>query len=241
MRTRLPLALLLAVGLAAPAAARAEKVAGVHVSKCKTGTRAKDRSATYKGWVRAVPGSERMAMRFKLVVQSPGQSSGRALSNTKLNSWHTSHAGVTKYVYSQTVRKLEPGSSYRMRVKFRWLDSSGNVIKRATHQSGSCVQDGARPNLVVSALSAFPGPAAGTAIYAVSIANRGDGPAEAFNLALFVDGGLADSRAIDRLEPGETATIDLNGPACKRVSAVVDVAETVAETAEDDNTLTSSC
>jgi CARDB protein len=182
-----------------------------------------------------------MAMRFKLEVQTPGQSSAQPVSNSKLSTWHSSRAGVTKYVYSQTVKKLEPGSSYRMRVKFRWFDSSGNVIKRATRKSGTCVQDGERPNLVVSAVSAFPGPAAGTAIYAVSIANRGGGPADAFNVALFVDGGLADSRAIDRLEPGESATIDLNGPTCQRVRAVVDAEQTVAETSEDDNALTSTC
>jgi hypothetical protein len=241
MRARVLLALLLAGALGAPAAARADTVAKVHVSHCNTGSRPEDRSATYKAWMRSVPGTERMAMRFKLVVHRAGQSSAEPLSNSQLSVWRRSRAGVTRYVYSQKVKRMEPGSSYRVRVKFRWLDSSGKVIKRATRQSAACAQDGPRPNLTVWGVSSFPGPTPGTAIYGVSVGNPGEGAAEAFTVALFVDGALADARTIEGLEPGERATIDLNGPACKRMRAIVDSDGTVAETDEDDNALVSSC
>jgi hypothetical protein len=242
MRTRVLIpSLLLALALAAPAAARAESHAGVHVTKCKTGSRAKDRSATYKAWMSSVSGSERMAMRFKLMVHEPGKDGAQSVAISKLATWHKSHSGVARYVYSQTVKKLKRGSSYRMRVKFRWYDADGKVIKRATRESSACVQDGARPNLMVSSVSVLPGPAPGTAIYAVSVENTGHGVAEVFSVAMFVDGALADSRTIDRLAPGESATVYLNGPTCSRFRAVADREQVVAETNEDDNALASRC
>jgi CARDB protein len=242
MRTRVLFPpLLLALALAAPGVAHAESHAGVHVTKCKTGSRAKDRSATYKAWMNSVPGSERMAMRFKLMVHEPGKDGAQSVASSKLAVWHKSHAGVSRYVYSQTVKKLKRGSSYRMRVKFRWYDADGKVIKRATRQSSACVQDGVRPNLIVSAVSVLPGPAPGTAIYGVSVENTGEAAAEGFSVGMFVDGALADSRTIDGLGPGESATVDLNGPTCSRLRAVADLEQAVAETNEDDNVLVSRC
>ena len=247
MRILIPLLLLIA--LAAPATARAASVHEIVVSKCKTGPRAGDRFATFKATIRSVSGTAHMAVRFKLLARTAGSGSGpgsgsgssQSVAGSKFAVWHRSHSGVARYVYSQTVKRLKPGTAYRMRVKFRWYDADGNVIKQATRVSPACVQDGPRPNLRVSAVSAFPGPAPGTAIYAVSVANPGGGPADSFTIALFVDGALADSRTIDGLEPGESATIDLNGPSCRRMSAVADSEGAVAETNEDDNALVSSC
>jgi hypothetical protein len=241
MRVRVLLTALLALALAGPAAARADAPASVHVSSCKTGSQPKQRSATYKAWMRSVPDSVRMGMHFKLVVHQAGQKSASALSDPKLSVWHRSHRGVTRYVYSQTVKKLSPGSSYRTLVKFRWYDANGNVIKRAKRRSGACVQNGALPNLMVSAVSVSPGPSAGTAVYGVSIGNTGEVAALGFSVGLFADGALADSRTIDQLGPGESTTIELNGPTCTRLSAVVDREHAVPETVEDDNTLHSRC
>jgi hypothetical protein len=235
--------MLLAAGLCGPTAAAAnpDAPAGVHVSRCKTGPRPKDRHATYKAWMRAVPGSVRMAMRFKLVVKQDGVDGQQPLSNSDLSVWHRSHYGVTRYVYSQTVKRLQPGSSYRVRVQFRWYDSSGQVIESAKRWSGACVQDAALPNLRVSSVLVTPGPSPGTAIYGVSVRNTGGGAAEAFSTALFVDGALADSRTVDHLDPGATTTVQLNGPTCRQLRAVVDREHAVAETVEDDNALRSSC
>jgi hypothetical protein len=241
MRTPVLLALLLAAALGGPAVARADGPASVHVTQCKTGARPKDRSATYKSWMRAVPSAERMAVRFKLVVQRPGDESPRSVSNSKLSVWHTSHAGVTKYVYSQTIKRLSPGSSYRTRVRFRWYDSSGNVIKSAKRLSGACVQNGALPNLTVEAVRVSPGPSPGTAVYGVSIGNIGQGVALGFSVEMIVDGALADSRTVDRLDPGASTTIEMNGPACSRLRAVVDREQALPETVEADNSLQSPC
>ena len=192
--------------------------------------------------MKSVSGSVRMAVHFDLIVERPGSSPGEPLQNPQLDTWHRSHTGVTRYEYAQTVRHLSRGASYRMRVKFRWYDADGNVIKRTKHLSSACVQNGALPNLIVSAVSITPGAAPGTAAYAVSVANVGRGPADhPFSVALFVDGALTDTRTIDHLDPGEGTTVDLNAPTCGKLRAVVDFEQAVRETVEDDNALRADC
>ena len=241
MRTRVLLVVPLALALAGPAVARADSPASVRVKSCKTGARPDDRSARYEARMRSVSGSVRMALRFKLLVQEQGDEARRSVSIDKLNTWHRSHRGVTRYVYSQTVKHLRPGASYRMQVRFRWYDDRGNVIKTAKRLSRECVQDAPLPKLNVESVGLADGLAPGKSVYTVSVANTGRGPAESFSVTLFVDGALADSGTVDRLEPGESTTVHLNGPTCVRLRAVVDRERAVAETVEDDNALTAAC
>ena len=240
MRTRLLLVVPLALALAGPAVARADSPASVRVKSCKSGTRPRDRSATYEARMHSVSGSVRMALKFKLLVQEEGEAR-RSIYIDKLNTWHRSREGVTRYVYSQTVTHLKPGASYRMQVRFRWFDKHGNVIKTTKRTSGACVQDAPLPNLTIESVSLADGVTPGTSVYTVAVGNAGRGPAENFSVALFVDGALADSATVDRLDPGDSATFHLHGPTCGRLRAVVDREHAVAETVEDDNALAASC
>lgn len=242
MRTRTALVLALVLALAAPAVARADDApASAHVARCKTGPRPGDRYATFKSWMRAVPGSSRMAVRFRLEVRGPGQTTPQPFEDAELEQWHHSHTGVAKYLYSQTVRHLRSGSSYRVRVQFRWYDSDGHVIQRATRHSGECVEDNALPNLKVTSVSESLGPVSGTSTYGVSVTNNGRGAAAPFSVAVIVDGALADSRTVPGLAPGQSTYVELNGPNCRRFRGVVDRENIVPETVEDDNSLASSC
>ena len=56
-----------------------------------------------------------------------------------------------------------------------------------------------------------------------------------------MDGALADSREIGGLGPGEGSTVYLNGPACKRLRAVIDRENAVPETNEGDNSYRARC
>jgi hypothetical protein len=240
MRHRTAIAAAAAVALCAPAAAHADAPAGVQVKTCTTGSDPSERSATYKAWMNAVPGSARMAMRFALIERYPGHRP-HARSNPQLSAWHTSHKGVTRYVYKQTVKQLGAGASYRAVVTFRWFDSHGNVIRTAKRVSGACVQDGELPNLVVAGVRIARRASSGNWVYAVTVTNRGAGAAAGFAVGLVVDGALADFRAVDGLDPGASSTIELNGPPCSRLRAVVDRGNAVAETNEDDNSLKKAC
>src|SRR3954462_12252339 len=114
MRIRLPVALLIVAALGAPAAASARTPAAGHLKRCTTGAKPSERKATFKAWMHAVPGTARMAVHFKLEARKPGRSAQRVDGPAALNTWHRSRVGVTRYVYSQTVKRLEQGTSYRM-------------------------------------------------------------------------------------------------------------------------------
>jgi subtilase family serine protease len=94
---------------------------------------------------------------------------------------------------------------------------------------------------VLSSVRVAPGESPGTALYTVSVANTGGGAATKFNVAVIVDGALADSRTVDVLKPGATTTVNLTGPACRRLRALVDRGDFLSETVEEDNELRSRC
>lgn len=239
MRTRILIALALAIPLAAPAAAQAAPTSSVHLTKCRTGAEPEQRHATYRARMHSVSGSVRMGLRFELLARRPGHAAEQ-IRDKKLNALHRSHEGVVNYSYKQTIRQLNPGGSYRTRVKFRWYDANGHVIKRATRYSKACKQTGGLPNLVVSAVSFSEGPS-GTTDYTVSIGNTGESPAEDFRVTLIVDGAVVDERNVARLDAGDSQSIELNGPSCRKVRAVVDSDHEVVESIEDDNSLKTGC
>ncbi|MFL5782206.1 MAG: CARDB domain-containing protein [Thermoleophilaceae bacterium] len=240
MRIRLPLAFLIVAALAMPAAASAKGPAAVHLKSCTTGDKPSERQATFKSWMHSVTGSARMAVRFKLVAQTTGRSAERVDSPQELNTWHRSHTGVTRYVYSQTIKRLEKGTTYRMVVKYRWYDANGEVIKRAKRTSHECEQTGDLPNLIVAGVSYDPSDV-GTWHYGVTVKNKGKSLAENFVVTLIVDGAVVDERTVELLEAGESTTVELNGPPCVHLRAIADYDHTVTEKHEDDNSFSSTC
>lgn len=240
MRIRFPLALLIVTALAVPAAAGAKGPAAVHLKSCETGAKPSERRATFKSWMHSVPGSVRMAVRFRLVSQAPGRSAERVEGPAELNVWHRSHFGVTRYVYSQTVKRLEQGTSYRMVVRYRWYDANGEIVKRAKRTSHDCVQSGDLPNLIVAGVAYDPTDV-GTWHYDVTVKNKGQAVAENFVVTLLVDGAVVDERTVESLDAGNSTDVELNGPPCLHLRAIVDSEETVTERHEDDNSFSSTC
>ena len=239
MRPRVATVAAVLVALAAPAAAQAHGPAGVEMRSCKTGSKPSERSGTYRAWMRAVDDSDRMAMHFELIAERPGQSPEHIASGS-LREWHRSRHGVTRYRYKQTVKGLQQGTSYRMRVHFRWYDADGHVIKRAKRTSGACT-GGPLPNLKVVALSSSPS-SNGEQHYTVTVQNTGDGDAEDFKVALVIDGALVDSRTLDRVRAGGSKSVDFTGPRCAhRYRAVADRGDDLVESREDDNSLRADC
>jgi hypothetical protein len=243
MRIRLsiavPIVAALAV-LAAPAAADARKPASVHLTSCTTGPKPSERKATFKAWMHAVPGTVRMAVRFKLVARAAGRSAERVEGPAELSKWHRSRLDVTRYVYSQTIKRLEQGTSYKVVVRYRWYDASGQVIERAKRTSDECTQSGDLPNLIVAGVSYDPAEI-GTWHYGVTVKNKGKSVAEDFVVTLIVDGAVVDERTVDSLDAGDSTTVELNGPPCVHLRAIVDSENDVAEKREDDNTFSSTC
>jgi hypothetical protein len=126
-------------------------------------------------------------------------------------------------------------------VQFRYYNVKGTVIRREERESGTCVQDGALPNLVLGGVRFAPGSTEKTAVYTISVGNTGQGEAKSVPVSLIADGALVDTRTIDLLKAGEFTTIRFTGPHCSRLRAVVDRPQVVPETVEEDNELRLRC
>ena len=242
MRPRLlTAALVTACALVVPAASADAATTLLRVRSCEAGDTAKHRAATFYARMYAVKGTNTMMMRFTLVNKA-GDGPPTVVDNPSLSQWRKSRAGVVRFGYAQSVEGLERGGVYAVQVQFRWLDSKGKVIRSVKRTSRSCRQQGSLPNLSVTRVTARAGQASGTEIYSVDVTNSGRGDAQKVGVNLFVDGAAADSYRLDVIKAGDTATVHFTAPACKDgLRAVVDQADKINETNEDDNQLHSRC
>jgi CARDB len=242
MRKRgLALLLLIAAPLAAAAGPAHAATPAAKVVDCRTGKVPELRSATFEGRMKTVKGARRMQMRFELLTVSPGADEPQAVKVPELTPWRRSRVGVSAFNYAQTVKGLSSGVTYRARVYFRWLNAAGKVIREEQRESGTCVQDGDLPNLVLGSVKSAPGQVEGTATYTLQVGNTGQGDAESLTVSLFADGAHIDTRTIDGLKSGEFTAVRFTGPYCSRLRAVVDRGATVPETVEEDNELRARC
>jgi hypothetical protein len=230
-----------ASALAAPAAAHAAPLTTLKVRACHVGDTARDRDATFYARMRAIPGTDHMAIRFRL-FDTAGAGAPVPIANSQLERWHVSRPGVQAFGYAQTVTGLDAGGIYSVAVEFRWLDANGRVTRAVRRRSGDCREIGQLPNLAITGVTARPGAAAGTEVYAISVLNDGTAPARLALVGIFVDGAQADVAQVTAIDPAETTVVHVTGPTCRRrIRVVVDRADVIHETTEDDNVLRSRC
>ena len=233
------LALALTVPATAPAAKRS-KTTSVRVVECNAAGAAETRSATFLGRMRAIRGSDSMLMRFTLLERF-GDERLHAVKAPELRAWRESKPGVKEFRFRQTVTALQGGGQYRVRVDFRWLDSDGNLVRKARSTSPACAQPGDLPNLRIGAISVLR-ERGGTATYIVPVQNNGQVKTGDFAVNLFVDGAATNVGHVDSIAPGETREVRFTGPLCERVlRAVADPGDSVKERFETDNVFRSPC
>ena len=230
--------LLVVAVTAAPAQAA---LPSVKVADCRTGKTAEMRLAIFEGRMRTVKGTVRMAMRFELLEHTPGSDDPRPVDAPGLGEWRRSRLGVKDFTYAQTIKGLSSGVTYSSSVEFRWLGAKGKVLRKLERRSGTCVQDGDLPNLVLGAVRFAPGATPKTAVYTVSVGNTGQGVAKNVPVSLIADGKLIDTQTISELKAGEYKSVKFNGPHCSRLRAIADPEFVVPETVEEDNQLRARC
>jgi hypothetical protein len=241
MRLRLLTACVASACLLAPAASADAATTVLKVRSCEVGATAKQRAATFYARMRAVKGTDQMAMRFTLIDRA-GDGPPQAVDSPALAQWRKSRHGVSRFGYAQSVAGLDAGGVYAVQVQFRWIDARGRVIRTVKRTSDTCRQEGELPDLSITRLAARPGESSGTELYSVDVTNSGQGEARSVTVDLFVDGAGADAATLDLVKPGETVTVRFTGPVCKRaVRALADKGDTLSETNEDDNILRSGC
>jgi CARDB len=225
----------LAFAVAVPGQAQAAfKLPSAKMLECRSSDSADSRSAIFLGRMRAIPGTDRMLMRFTLRERF-GDEKLHSVTVPELRAWRSAKPGIKDFRYKQTVTGLQGGGEYRVTVDFRWLDADGNLLRKARRQSGVCRQEGELANLKIGLPSALPGPE-GTAVYFVRVVNDGKAVARDVAVELFVDGAATNVSHIDSVAPGETREARFTGPACKRnLRMVVDPGDSIKERLESDN------
>ena len=199
-----------------------------------------DRAATFYGRMDALPGAQKMQIRFQLLERLGISDSWNKLDVPALRQWHTSQPGVKRFGWKQTVDALRIGGAYRAHVQYRWVTATGTVQDNASRDTPVC--RGPLPNITVGALSVKPGPTADTGSYRVDIANRGKIDADEVDVSLSVDKAILDTLTISHLAAGETRTVVFTGPNCRTgVRVKADPGNSIGETIEDDNSQWFAC
>jgi hypothetical protein len=157
--------------------------------------------------------------------------------------WRESRPRASAFHWEQNIEGLSHGATYRVVVRYRWYDAQGETILTARRRSTQCHRPAGLPNLRVAEIDTKPGEVEGTAVYKVTIANRGPAAAQNIGVLLRVDGEVVDeAEVINVLEPNETRTVTFNGPVCReRIRVVVDPKEVIDESHEGDNVRDPSC
>jgi CARDB len=233
-----PLMILAAALPAAPASATGAGAApaSVKVADCSV----EDSSAAFYARMRAVPGTDRMWLRFTIEEKHGGDY--EPLSARGLSSWHKSKPGVAAFGYRQTVRGLQPGGVYRAKVSFRWYSATGELLERTRRTSRACRQFDEVPNLTSTVVGSGPTKVPGVVRYLMRVANTGAAPAVDFDARLSVDGGVVDTVTIASLDPGASREVAVMGPECtSSVSSIADPDGVIVESSEDDNAHTVNC
>jgi large subunit ribosomal protein L31 len=224
-----------AAAAGAPELARSKAV--VRVKSCSLA----DRTAIFYARMRKLHGTHQMRMRFSLLERRAGASRFKRVHAPGLSHWRKSDEGVRAYGYSQEVRGLHYGSTYRMRVRYRWYDADNRLQRSVRRTSRRCRMFVPLANLqarVVDTRSL----GAGIWRYRVRVVNAGQVAADDVAVQLSVDGGLVNTETVSHLDPGEATRLGFDGPKCKRSYAfAVDPAGAIPESNEDDNGATATC
>lgn len=207
------------------------------------------RGVSIQAVMRPLRGTAKMQIRFDLLRQFRPGGRFKPVRGHGLGSWTTpanptlGQRAADIWIVNHPVVNLAAPATYRYRVGFRWLGSSGQRLGSAVLSSPNCYQPELRANLLVRSLSVSP-LASGQVAYTAVIANRGltgAGPAEVD----FTPGrGATQSVTIPAVGARSTTRHRFLAPACmpgSMLTVTVDPSHAVDEYNFADNTLTVAC
>jgi hypothetical protein len=195
-------------------------------------------AAEFEARMATLPGATAMQMRFTLQASTATRPAYRRVAAPGFGTWTTSDPGTTRYVYTRRVENLVGPASYRVVVRFRWLDAAGEQISRARRVSRICRQPDNRPNLTITGLSVEQSADPATRRYVALVRNTGRRTSEPFELAI----GDLRPVIVFALPPGRDRAVELSGPACEgEITAIADPDDAIDERYETDNEFTTGC
>jgi hypothetical protein len=175
-----------------------------------------NRSVSATAVMRPVPGTAKLAVKFRLVRRTAG-SAPSDVTGPGLGTWLTKQFGkrpgdVWRVIH--TVSDLSAPAGYRFAVSFRWISSSGQILARATRFSRICHQPELRPDLEVLSITVAGDPAnAQDDYYRALIKDAGATGAGPFQVQLSDQGTVANHR-VAHIYPHQTLAVRLAGPVC---------------------------
>src|SRR4051812_22312847 len=127
--------------------------ASVSVADCHPSDILDQRYASFSGQMRALPGTQRMAMHFTLLERVGSNAAGyKPVSLPDLKAWRRSKQGARNFIYTQRVTALRDSGGYRMRVQFRWYGDHRALLRTTTLRSRTCRQPAPLPDLVITSI-----------------------------------------------------------------------------------------
>jgi hypothetical protein len=235
--------LALAIGVAP---ASGDKVTlSAKMTTCTTGADGASRAAAFTGAMPAAAQTKRMRMRFVLVQREGVGPKGafKAIAVPGWGGWEKSDPGRQGFVFTKRVEALTAPAAYRAVITFRWSDAKGHVQRTATRTTPACEQPDPRPDLVLGGVDGAT-VNKGTAAYTVSIGNEGHSDATPFAVTVTVDGTVSAPVTLGPIAASARISGVLTAPRCApgtMITVTVDVADAVAESDEDDNTVQRPC
>ena len=210
------------------------------VAACETGPLATERFAVFTASMPALPGTDRMRMRFDLYARARGERRYRRIQADAFGGWDRSRHGRSRFIYTKRVEALTPRVAYRAVVRFRWTDASGRVQMATRRTTRTCRPAEVRPDLRVIGFDVLGG-----GRYQVRVLNAGRRAlSRPVNVVLTVAGTPQAAVLLEALEPGEEALIPLSGPQCpvgRGVEVAFDTTDELDEADETDNALGRLC
>jgi hypothetical protein len=115
------------------------------ISECVTSVVQAERSVTFSGEMSTVPGAARMAMRIEVEERLPQEALFRIVATPGAGAWRLSEPRVKVFKYLKQVTDLSAPARYRASIHFRWMNSRGATIRRASRLTKACEQPAAPP------------------------------------------------------------------------------------------------
>jgi hypothetical protein len=206
---------------------------------CQTSALPAQRVASFVGSMPAIDGAVRMQMRFELQRRRPYERTWRPLRGVQgFGVWETALPERAGFVFHKRVDGLQVPASYRARVRFRWSQADGSIVRRAHRTTPSCGQPDLRPDLTPGRLRAVLDARPALAVYTLVVRNEGRSAAGPFTVR--IAGGFSE---VAELASGAHVEVPVVAAACapgSTVLAIVDSDRRVAE-ADERNGLRRAC
>jgi hypothetical protein len=210
------------------------------------------RAVSVQAVMRSLPGTQKLSVRFQLLVTRTALAPVALVRAGDLGSWISPEDSTLGQLpgdvwrLSKPVANLAAPAAYRFRVTFRWIGSRGHILGTAVRLSPICMQPERRPDLLVKSIkvSSIAGRPSEDD-YIALIRNAGATAAGPFGV-LFAPRAAAGSRTVTvaRLAPGGMLRETFVGPLCTSGSAptiTVDSTGQVDDSNRSNNSLTATC